>query len=305
MPSVRAARGEGVKVVDYSRAMAVSASSRRVRATSDDASAVLRPQSIMLTFLGLHVLGRSVAVSSRGYFDVFARMGVGVHATRSTLTRMAGRGLLARHRRGRQVYFGLTARSTAILLEGAERVQAPLDREWDGSWTLVAFSLPESWARQRHALRSSLMWGGFGLLQNGLWIAPSRIDVDTLIDDPDVRGRTLVFDAVPMRAAELEAAIREAYDLDGLSERYREFIARWRRRSRGAAGDPLARQLLLHTEWLALMRADPGLPPDYLPAGWPAARASELFHELMDAFAGSARELADSILDTIDVPQPR
>jgi len=269
--------------------------------TRDSAGVVLRPQSLMLTFLGLHVLGQDVAVFSRSFFDVFARVGVGEHATRSTLTRMARRGLLQRHRRGRRVYFGLTARSTVILVEGAARVHSPSHHEPDGSWTLVAFSLPESWARQRHILRSSLLWGGFGLLQNGLWIAPSDVDVDALIEDREVRSRTLVFHARPRSASEFETAIRGAYDIDGLARRYRAFIAEWKRRGRQRHTDPLARQLLLHTEWLQLLRVDPALPPDYLPRDWPGPRANELFQELRHSFDASARELASSILDTIAV----
>jgi phenylacetic acid degradation operon negative regulatory protein len=274
------------------------------RAEQDVADVLLRPQSIMLTFLGLYVLGQGVAVFSRSYIDVFARVGVGEHATRSTLTRMAQRGLLQRHRRGRRVYFGLTRRSSPILLEGAARVDEPPHREWDGSWTLIAFSLPESWARQRHVLRSNLLWGGFGCLQSGLWIAPSRIDVDALIDDPDVRNRTLAFHAVPLSAAELEVAIRGAYDLDGLANRYRVFIARWAHHRAHAHADPLARQLLLHTEWLHLLRVDPGLPPEFLPSSWPADRAYTLFRELRQSFEESARRVADTILDTIAVPEP-
>ena len=273
----------------------------RTATPMDSVGVVLRPQSLMLTFLGLHVLGQDVAVSSRSFFDVFARVGLGEHATRSTLTRMARRGLLQRHRHGRRVYFGLTPRSTAILVEGAARVHSPPHREPDGSWTLVAFSLPESWARQRHILRSSLLWGGFGLLQNGLWIAPSDVDVDSLIEDREVRNRTLVFNALPRSATEFETAIRGAYDIDGLARRYRRFIAEWDRRGRPEHTDPLARQLLLHTEWLQLLRVDPALPPEYLPGDWPGVRANELFQELRHAFDASARALANSILDTIVV----
>jgi hypothetical protein len=47
-------------------------------------------------------------------------------------------------------------------------------RHWDGRWTLLSFTLPEFWQRQRHELRTRLLWAGFGPLQGGLWIAPRR-----------------------------------------------------------------------------------------------------------------------------------
>jgi phenylacetic acid degradation operon negative regulatory protein len=49
-----------------------------------------------------------------------------------------------------------------------------VNRHWDGRWTLLSFTLPESWQRQRHELRIRLLWAGFGPLQGGLWIAPRR-----------------------------------------------------------------------------------------------------------------------------------
>ena len=134
-----------------------------------------RPQSLMLTFFGIHVLGRDLAVSSGSVIDALGRVGVSEEAVRSTLTRMVGRGLLERHRQGRKMYFALTPRAVSVLQDGHDRIwrRGAANLDWDGQWTLVGFSLPEAWRRERHDLRSRLTWGGFGPLQNGLWIAPS------------------------------------------------------------------------------------------------------------------------------------
>src|SRR4051794_40037867 len=70
-----------------------------------------RPQALLLTFFGGYVLGRGVAVATGSVLEVLGSVGVSEHATRSTLSRMARRGLLSRERRGRQVYLGLTPRS--------------------------------------------------------------------------------------------------------------------------------------------------------------------------------------------------
>jgi hypothetical protein len=43
------------------------------------------------------------------------------------------------------------------------------------------------------------------------------------------------------------------------------------------APDDLARQLRLHAEWRQLIRKDPRLPAEHLPAGWPAIHAERLF----------------------------
>ena len=139
----------------------------------------------MLTFFAVHVLDRGLAVSSGSVIDALGRVGVGEEAVRATLARMVNRGLLERHRRGRKMYFGLTARAVSVLREGRDRVwsRGAVNRGWDGTWTVVGFSLPESWASQRHDLRSRLVWAGFGPVQNGMWIAAGRVEVTALVAD--------------------------------------------------------------------------------------------------------------------------
>src|SRR5688572_18009480 len=105
----------------------------------------------MLSFLGLYLRGRDVAVSTRSLIEVFRRVGVGEEAVRSTVARMVKKDLLARHPSGRQVYVGLTPRSRAVLEEGYQRIweQGAANRSWDGTWTVVAFSLPDDRRSER------------------------------------------------------------------------------------------------------------------------------------------------------------
>ncbi len=260
----------------------------------------MRPQSLMLTFLGNYVLDRGIRVSSGSFIDVFERVGVSEQATRSTLTRMVRRGLLHRQRSGRRMYFGLTTRSQEILKDGEARIwrAGAVNLDWDGWWTLLGFSLPETWQRQRHDLRSRLVWAGFGPLQNGLWIAPSKVDVTDLIGELETRVR--VFYARPAHLTDIEQVIRDAYDLEELSCRYRDFLERWDRpHPLPHAPDDLARKLCLLTEWLQIIRRDPRLPVEHLPGGWLAARAQQTFRELHAAYERPAQIVADAILDTV------
>ncbi|MFD0396024.1 PaaX family transcriptional regulator C-terminal domain-containing protein [Streptomyces nogalater] len=66
-----------------------------------------------------------------------------------------------------------------------------------------------------------------------------------------------------------------------------------------SAPDDLARQLLLHTDWLQAVRSDPRLPAEHLPADWPAIRAEHVFRTLSARYDAPARQLADTVLDTI------
>jgi phenylacetic acid degradation operon negative regulatory protein len=256
----------------------------------------------MLTFFGIHVLGRDVAVSSGSVIDALGRVGVTEEAVRSTLTRMVGRGLLERHRQGRKMYFALTSRAVAVLQDGHDRVwrRGAANLDWDGQWTLVGFSLPEAWRRERHDLRSRLTWGGFGPLQNGLWVAPGSVDVTTLLGDLGLDGHLRVFRGTVLKPTEVSAVVETAFDTAAIAGEYRAFLRRWSQPGAGGP-DPLGSQLLLHTDWLELVRSDPHLPAEHLPSDWPAIRAEELFHALAEEREGVARAEAERTLDTVRI----
>ncbi|NUP47616.1 MAG: PaaX family transcriptional regulator [Catenulispora sp.] len=254
----------------------------------------------MLTFFGIRVLGQPVALFTGSVIDVFARVGVAEQAVRSTLARMVDRGLLERHRQGRKVYFGITEHATAVLQDGYDRVWriGAVNDDWDGSWTLVGFSLPEAWRRQRHDLRSRLVWGGFGPVQSGLWVAPRSVDVPELVAGLGLDAHLNVFHGTPQAPTEARAVLDTAFDVAAIASRYKVFLEHWDAAARSET-DPLARQLLLHTDWLDLIRQDPHLPAEHLPADWPAARAERLFHTVAKECEEPAAAEAARVLDVL------
>ncbi|HLU29585.1 MAG TPA: PaaX family transcriptional regulator C-terminal domain-containing protein [Glycomyces sp.] len=261
----------------------------------------VRPQALLLTFFGGHVLGRGVRVSTGSVLEVLARVGVAEPAARSTLSRMAERGLLRRHRIGRKTYLGLTPRAREILADGEVRIWrvGVVNDHWDGAWTLLGFTVPESRRRQRHLLRSRLMWAGFGALRGGLWISPSPVDVPRLLEGIEATEHVTVFQARALSPTDLRELVHGAWDIEGLAKRHRRFIERWSPPVEAEAADPLARQLLLTAEWLQLLRRDPRLPIGHLPADWPAERAQRRFRRLHAELDPEARVLASGLLDTV------
>jgi phenylacetic acid degradation operon negative regulatory protein len=268
------------------------------RAAAEDGA--VRPQTLMLNLLGRYLLGRPTVVSAGSVIEVFARAGVGQHAARSTLARMVNRGMLTRQRHGRAMYFGLTAQAEAILRDGEDRIwrSGAVNQDWDGWWTLLGFSLPESWQRQRHELRSQLTWAGFGPLFNGLWVAPGRVEVTRLVASLGLESRVKAFYAQAIPGTDIARMVHENWDLDAVASRYHGFLARWQGPDTPPGRrDPLAVQLLLSSDWLQVIRADPRLPAEHLPADWPAAKAESLFTELDKTVAQPAAEIARQILD--------
>ncbi len=273
----------------------------------------LRPQSFMLTFLGDQVLGRDVCVYSGSVIDVFARAGIGEQATRSTLTRMVNRGLLRRQREGRRMYFGLTERSAAVLRDGEHRIwqAGAVNRHWDGTWTLLGFSLPESWQRQRHDLRAKLTWSGFGPLFSGLWIAPGEVDVSSLVAELGLAAHVKIFRAHADIGMDIGAMIEETWGraaLAELADAYGEFVRRWQpweTQLPEAPLDALALRLRLQAEWLQVIRRDPRLPVQHLPDDWPAEPAEKTFRAVYDRLTPLAQDASERLLDLVPVRPDR
>jgi phenylacetic acid degradation operon negative regulatory protein len=217
---------------------------------------------------------------------------------------MVNRGLLRRQRVGRKMYWGLTDRGTRIVQDGRERAlkTGAVNYDWDGTWTLLAFSLPDSWQRQRHDLRSQLAWVGFGPLQGGLWIAPGAAEVDQIVAGLGLEAHVRVFRARTHELTDIGQLVRDAYDLRGLASRYEDFLKRWDHSELPArAPDPLVAQLTLIADWLQVIRRDPHLPVEHLPADWPAVHAQATFMRLRNALLEPAAALAQQVLDTIPV----
>ena len=268
------------------------------------ASAV-RPETAVLALFGDHVLDRGVTVSTVGVIAVLGSLGIGEHATRATLGRMGQRGLLRTVRRGRQAFLGLTTHGIAVLRDGQRKLDGDVvERHWDGRWTLLTFSVPESRRADRHALRTRLGWFGFGPLRSGLWVSTSAADVSATLAELDLLEHAEVFRADAFLWTDPARIAAEAWDLPGIAAAYEGFLRRWADAD-FAHVDELSLRIRLGAEWLLLIRRDPVLPSVLLPEGWPGVRAAALFRTLRRQWARRADELAADLLESMVDEQGR
>ncbi|WP_246108975.1 PaaX family transcriptional regulator [Streptomyces sedi] len=258
---------------------------------------VVRPQALLLTLFGDHVLDRGVAVSTGSVVAVLERLGVGEHATRTAVARMVRRDLLGTVRRGRRVFLGLTRHGGEVLRDGRHRLTTDVvDSDWDGRWTLLSFSVPEARRADRHALRKRLGWLGFAPLRSGVWVSPGAADVERVLAELDLLDHAEVFRAEAAGWTDPARIVREAWDLPAIEADYRAFLSRWEDGTYDAL-DVLCRRVRLTAEWLLLVRQDPRLPASLLPAGWPGVVAQRRFRALhgrlvAPSVACAERELA-------------
>ncbi len=269
-----------------------------VGGAEDDGAPGVRPEALLLTLFGDHVLDRGIAVSTGGVIATLERLGVGEHATRATLSRMSRRDLLHTVRRGRQAFLGLTAHGTSVLRDGQRKLDGDVvDRHWDGRWTLLTFSVPETRRADRYALRTRLGWFGFGPLRSGLWVSASAADIAPALAELDLLDHAEVFRAEPFMWTDPARIAREAWDLPRIAAGYEQFLRRWSDRTVDQPGDELSCRIRLGAEWLLLIRRDPVLPPQLLPLDWPGTRAAALFRSLRRQWAEPAGKLASGLLE--------
>lgn len=241
------------------------------------------PKQLLLAFFGEFVLDQDVPpLRASALIEVLEAAGVAPPATRATLDRMVQRGILARERRGREIFFSLTADGAALLREATDRVRGPRPFAPHGDgWTLVTFSVPENQRTLRHRLRSVLTWEGFAPLRDGLWLAPGEVDLSAALGPLEGElpvGAVTGFHARELPGFDMAASVRDAWDLESIAAAHRAFIDAWTGpEPEGEGPGALAVRTMLVADWLALLRADPRLPCRFLGEDWPADRSAEVF----------------------------
>jgi phenylacetic acid degradation operon negative regulatory protein len=271
-------------------------------------------QGLLVTLLGDYWAGTRVYIPSAALVELLGEFDISAQAARAALSRVQRAGYLEGSRDGRTTAYRLTA-------EVAERGTRTSDRlmrfsaettagapPWDGTWTIVTYTLQADQAEERRRIRRALRLLGFGPLQDAVWISPRRLAHRVLEAVGDEPALSLgVFEgAHSVEGVQLQ--VDRIWELDRLSDRYSEVtelldeIARTTSTRR--AIDP-SQALTLRTEamdrWRTLVPADPRLPPDLLPRSWPGWTARRRFAEVYDRLAPIA---SDHVRDIVGAHSP-
>ena len=192
----------------------------------------LRSQDLVFTLFGDYLLERDRPVWTGGLITLLGQLGLSPMAVRTVLSRMTRKGWLTAERLGTRSWYGLTPRGRKLLESGRERIYRPTsDASWDGKWSVIVFSVPETRRRLRDALRVRLSWLGCGLLTSGAWISPHDVRAEVLEIAAELKlGKNLeIFRGEHQAHSSPERLVAQCWDLAGLDRRYAAFIARWSR----------------------------------------------------------------------------
>jgi phenylacetic acid degradation operon negative regulatory protein len=248
-----------------------------------------------LVVLGDWLAPRAETFWLGGLLELLTAAGFPPRTGRTAVQRMAADGWFTVERRGRRSLYTLTDFGRRELAHGDLRVFESPPPPWEGSWHLVTYSLPDRARVERDGLRKALVWLGFGQLHPGMWICPHdrRDELAATVHDLNVTSFVTMF-----RRAQLDGEpndiVARAWDLTGIDASYRRFLRSWKRRittwehAQLSSRDAFVARFRLHHDFLSILRHDPNLPVELLPAGWNGTEARQLFARARQLSAGAA-----------------
>jgi len=252
-----------------------------------------RPQRIVFNLFGDYILPAGGTAWTAGLLDVLELLEVSQRAARTTLSRMKRRGWLEAQRVGRRSLYRATPKALALLREGGERLFGPRPGPWDGTWHLIAYSLPAEQRLTRNRLRTGLSWLGYGAVQPGTLIAahPRADEVKRLVRDLEVGDYIHMFRGARLDPKESGRIVRGSWDLPEIDARYGAFLTRYKPALRRAQDGHAPHRPLTPEECFAwrfwatydyseFPRIDPILPDELLPRRWRGHQALALLTEL-------------------------
>ncbi len=271
--------------------------------------------------LGDYWFAQDESIPSAALVELLSVFGVSGAGARGAIQRLAQRGFLIGTRSGRHTDYAV-APMTRDIIDSHVQVLFLSHRPqpWDGSWTLLAYSVPEDAAAVRRTLRDRLRQLRFGALYDGLWLRPGDAGeqvASELAALPEALhpSQLTVFTKARLPSGAGHEAVAEAFQLREHASGYRAFLARWEPLATmldggsvetvldtlwgtgESAGDEVLRvRTSIMTDWRMLRRSDPQLPDELLGPDYPLHRAVAVCSTVYDSLGPAAESTVRRIL---------
>jgi phenylacetic acid degradation operon negative regulatory protein len=269
----------------------------------DSSDRQARPQDLVMTILGQYASLSDTPVWSGGLVQLLADLGFSHGASRVALNRLVNRGLLVRIRDGRRVYYVCTETGKAMILRHRQRAEALSQPILEiGEWTVVRHTLPEDMRPERGLLARRLRSIGFGSPQDGTWISPHDREAEAVefVQEAEATSHATVLVGAITPWSETEELVGRAWDLDELTNRFRDFVSEFERFAGGPRNDRTAFVALTSATFAFQEYAsmDPNLPGRHIPSPAIRLEALNLYSYLQRDLAVAAQRYFDSVFDT-------
>jgi phenylacetic acid degradation operon negative regulatory protein len=257
---------------------------------------IVQVRTAFFTIFGDYILHDGGMVTMPELTELLSCFDFSEEAVKAAIFRMRHQNIVKSRRIDGRTYYSLEDEALQRLEEGMKRTfRDPDGEEWDGMWTVLIYSLPESERKIRDQFRREIGWYGFGQLTPGTWISPNRW-VDPLfriIRRHGIEKNVQLFASRHLGPLDESLLVDLVWDLQSIQDKYAAFIEEFA----GRFEQPLEqwddrrtfkeRVMLLH-EYRKFLHIDPQLPGRLLPDGWLGHRARDLFWRYYRALAPGA-----------------
>ena len=260
--------------------------------------------SLLLTIIGAQLREQGRWMSSSAFVALMEAIDVPAARTRTALTRLKSKGVLAAETRDGVAGCGLPDTAIPALERADARIRQPRLMADDERWFVLSFSVPEEDRAVRHQLKRRLKWIGCGSVAGALWIGPAHLvdEAEEIVQDLGLVGRVTVFMVDELRGAtEPRVAVGRWWDLDTIRGLHDEFLSAHEASPDAFRADPTPRnafRIWTHAldAWRPITGIDPGLPASVMPEDWSGTRSIPLFLELRELLEDPAEEYVGSIV---------
>ncbi|GGO79357.1 phenylacetic acid degradation operon negative regulatory protein PaaX [Marinobacterium nitratireducens] len=275
----------------------------------------IRAGSLIITIFGDAIAPRGGTVWLGSLIQVLESLGLNQRLVRTSVFRLSKEeNWLSAEQVGRRAYYSVTSQGRRRFDKAFKRIYAPVLPEWDGSWCLVVLSqLP---TEKRQEVRDELQWMGFGAFSPTLMAAPNydMLELRNTLQELDALDGSILFETRQNETSSsraLREQSRECWNLDQISDSYRQFLDRfrpvWQELKNKDSLDPqecfIARTLMIH-EYRKLLLRDPQLPAELLPPDWSGVAARQLCRNLYSLVCGPSEVYIGESMETAEGPLP-
>lgn len=155
-----------------------------------------------------------------------------------------------------------------------------LRENWDGKWRILSYEIPEKKREMRDRLRREVSGWGLGPWHRSFWITPHPIisNLRNLVSNKEEETFIQAFESEHV-FGNREVLIEKVWQTSLLEKKYRQLFKTWHDTLASQADKPEKLRKVI-TEYIMVLRNDPGLPTELAGSNWIGYEAFKIYKEI-------------------------
>ena len=157
-----------------------------------------------------------------------------------------------------------------------------IKHEWDSTFRILSYEIPEKKRELRDKLRRSVSGWGLGPWHRSFWITPHPIipPLRRLIAQREEEKYVQAFESIHVFGSR-EVLIEKVWELKKLEAQYKNLFKKWHE-ILSSPNDNTHRMSSVIDSYVDILNLDPGLPKELVGEKWIGFEAINIFNEIKD-----------------------